>query len=376
MNNAEQNNIAGGPDSSLKNANLGILHAITPLVQQINCLEMQQIGKICVEQIPKLVNARLASLYILDEMTDMLHLENHNHPFLINNIVSLNQTNMSPMIKAVKSTELISIENIEDHKSPIIAQWNRKFAKNYQSNTCIIAPLICNNRVVGVLNLADKIGDEKFSSEDVAVVELFRQLVGASIGNIKLFEKTQLQAKTDGLTGLINYRTFFEILEREIRRCQRYGGQLTVIMADIDNLKPINDKFGHRAGDMTIKRVSRKIVSCIRKIDTAARYGGDEFAVILPNTAIPEAVIAAERMINEVSKSPIIWERQKIQITISIGVGQYESQMCPEEIAHRSDEALYAAKQAGKNTVKVFQTLKINTKQPHTADKASTTQMP
>jgi len=376
MNNAEQNNIAGGPDSSLKNANLGILHAITPLVQQINCLEMQQIGKICVEQIPKLVNARLASLYILDEMTDMLHLENHNHPFLINNIVSLNQTNMSPMIKAVKSTELISIENIEDHKSPIIAQWNRKFAKNYQSNTCIIAPLICNNRVVGVLNLADKIGDEKFSSEDVAVVELFRQLVGASIGNIKLFEKTQLQAKTDGLTGLINYRTFFEILERELRRCQRYGGQLTVIMADIDNLKPINDKFGHRAGDMTIKRVSRKIVSCIRKIDTAARYGGDEFAVILPNTAIPEAVIAAERMINEVSKSPIIWERQKIQITISIGVGQYESQMCPEEIAHRSDEALYAAKQAGKNTVKVFQTLKINTKQPHTADKASTTQMP
>ena len=376
MDNAEQNNIAGGPDSSLKNANLGILHAITPLVQQINCLEMQQIGKICVEQIPKLVNARLASLYILDEMTDMLHLENHNHPFLINNIVSLNQTNMSPMIKAVKSTELISIENIEDHKSPIIAQWNRKFAKNYQSNTCIIAPLICNNRVVGVLNLADKIGDEKFSSEDVAVVELFRQLVGASIGNIKLFEKTQLQAKTDGLTGLINYRTFFEILEREIRRCQRYGGQLTVIMADIDNLKPINDKFGHRAGDMTIKRVSRKIVSCIRKIDTAARYGGDEFAVILPNTAIPEAVIAAERMINEVSKSPIIWERQKIQITISIGVGQYEGQMCPEEIAHRSDEALYAAKQAGKNTVKVFQTLKINTKQPHTADKASTTQMP
>lgn len=359
MGNTKKNsNDSLSPDSSPNNANSNIMQSITPIVQLINCLDLQQIGKICVEEIPKLVNARFASLYILDEMTDMLHLENHNHPFLINNIVSLNQVNLSPMIKAVKSKELIIIKNIEDHKSPIISKGSRKFAKNYQSNTCIIAPLICHNRVVGVLNLADKIGADNFSSEDVVLIELFRQLVGASIGNIKLFEKTQQQAKTDGLTGLINHRTFFETLERELRRCQRYGGQFSIIMADIDNLKPINDKFGHRAGDMAIKRVSRKIVACIRKIDTAARYGGDEFAVILPSTSLSEAVVVAERMVNEVFTSPIIWERQKIQISISIGVGQHDGQMCPEEIARHSDEALYAAKQAGKNTVKFFDVIK------------------
>ncbi|OHB61097.1 MAG: hypothetical protein A2167_08915 [Planctomycetes bacterium RBG_13_46_10] len=343
-------------------ANWIILHTITPLVQQINCLDLQQIGKICVEQIPKLINARYASLYILDEISEMLHLENHNHPFLINNIVSLNQANLSPMIKAIRSNELIIIENIDSHKTPVISKKSRKFLQNYQSNNCIIAPLICHKRVVGVLNIADKVNADKFSDEDIAIVELLRQLMGASIGNIKLFEKMQHQAKTDGLTGLANHRTFYEVLERELRRCQRYGGQIAIIMGDIDNLKPINDNYGHRAGDMAIKRVSRKIVSCIRKIDTAARYGGDEFAVILPNTTIAEATGVAQRMVEEVSKSPIVWERQQIEISVSIGVGQYDGDMCPEEVTHYSDEALYAAKQAGKNTVKVFEKPKAGIK--------------
>ncbi|MBN1787819.1 MAG: sensor domain-containing diguanylate cyclase [Sedimentisphaerales bacterium] len=345
-----------------KASDWNVLQVIAPLVQQINCLDLQQIGEICVEQVPKLVNARFASLYILDEISEMLHLQNNNHPFLINNIVSLNQANLSPMIKAIRTNNLVIIENIDHHKTQVFSKTNRKFPKNYQSDNCIIAPLICHNRVVGVLNISDKIDADKFSDEDIAIIELLRQLMGASIGNIKLFEKTQYQAKTDGLTGLANHRTFYENLERELRRCQRYGGQLSIIMADIDNLKPINDNYGHRAGDMAIKRVSRKLASCIRKIDTAARYGGDEFAIILPNTSLKEATVVAERMVEEVSRSPIIWERQKIEVSVSIGVGQYDGEMCPEEITHYSDEALYAAKQAGKNTVKVCNPTKVDIK--------------
>ena len=326
---------------------LGIL---TPLVQQLNCLNLHQIGNICVDQIPKFINAHYASLYMLDEESDMLHLENHNHLYLINNIVSLNQANLSPMIKAVRNKELIVTENIELLKSPE----KHYRLSNYGSGTCIIAPLIYHNKVVGVLNLADKYGSAKFTNEDIAVIELFRHLVGASIGNIKLFKKTQIQAKTDGLTGLINHKTFYELLEKELRRCPRYGGQIAVIMVDIDNLKSVNDTYGHRAGDAAIKKVSKKISACIRQIDIAARYGGDEFAIIFPNTSISEAITAAERMVKEVSQNPITWEGHKIRLSVSVGVGQY-GDMCPDDATRHSDEALYAAKQAGKNTVRVFE---------------------
>jgi diguanylate cyclase (GGDEF)-like protein len=126
-------------------------------------------------------------------------------------------------------------------------------------------------------------------------------------------------------------------------------------MIDVDNLKTINDTHGHRTGDKVIKQISRIIKGCIRQIDTAARYGGDEFAVILPNTKLSEAVVAAERMVEKVSNSPISWKKQLIKLSISIGLGQYDADSSPEDITSRSDKALYTAKQAGKNTVRVFE---------------------
>jgi diguanylate cyclase (GGDEF)-like protein len=209
--------------------------------------------------------------------------------------------------------------------------------------------------VVGVLNLADKMNSDRFNSGDVALIELFSQLVGASIGNIKLFEKIQRQATTDGLTGLVNHKTFYEILEKELWRSRRYGGQISLIMVDIDNLKNINDAYGHRAGDKAIWEISRRIKECIRQIDTAARYGGDEFAVILLNTSLEDAIIVAQRMVDAVSNSQTTWQKEQIPLSISVGLGQYDAETTPEDITNRSDQALYMAKQAGKNTVRIFE---------------------
>jgi len=334
---------------------ISLVEQVTPLARQINCLDIERIADVCIKHIPNLVGARLASLYILDETNNILHLRKHNHPFLINKIVSLNQNPPSPMVMAVRSKELILVGDIDTHKKPIIRKSQRAFAGNYKTNNCAIAPLICQDRVVGVLNLADKMESDSFDSEDIALIELLSQLVGASIGNIKLFEKIQHQATTDGLTGLANHKTFYEILEKELWRSRRYGGQISLIMVDIDNLKKINDTYGHRAGDKVIREISRRIKECIRQIDTAARYGGDEFAVILPNTPLTDAVVAAERMVDAVAHSPAIWKKEQIAVSISVGLGQYDPDTNPEDITSGSDRALYTAKQAGKNTVRIFE---------------------
>ena len=126
-------------------------------------------------------------------------------------------------------------------------------------------------------------------------------------------------------------------------------------MADVDNLKPINDNYGHRAGDMAIKQIARRISACIRQIDIAARYGGDEFAIILPNTSLEDAVVVAGRMVEMVKSTPMVWEGQQVGLSISVGVGQYSPDSSISDITKAADQALYAAKQAGKGRVKVFE---------------------
>jgi diguanylate cyclase (GGDEF)-like protein len=298
---------------------------------------------------------RYASLYVLDENNRILHLQQSNHSFPVDKIVSLNKKPEPPMVLAVRSKKLILADDIKKHKYPKIRQAERPFAGNYDTNSCIIAPLICKDRVVGVLNFADKQKESELGCNDVALVELFSQLVGESIGNIRLFERIQKQATTDGLTSLANYRTFYRTLEKEMWRSRRYNERVSIIMVDIDNLKRINDKYGHRAGDEVIRQVSRQIQGCVRHMDTPARYGGDEFAIILPNTSISEAKLVASRMVENVAKTKLKLKNEDIPLSISVGLGEYGPESSPTDMTHYSDQALYLAKKAGKNTFRIFE---------------------
>jgi diguanylate cyclase (GGDEF)-like protein len=335
-----------------------VLEQIAPLAKQVNCLEIERIAQVCVDKFSTLVGMKYASLYLLEESNEILRLQKNNHPFPVDKIVSLNKKPTPPMVLAIKSRKMIIVGDIERHKNPNITKAQRQFSGNYQTNNCIIVPMICKNKVVGVLNLADKIENGKFTCNAVALLELFSQLVGESIGNIRLFEKMQRQATTDGLTDLANHRTFYETLEKELWRCRRYNERISIIMIDIDNLKTINDKYGHRIGDKVIRKISRIIQASVRQMDTAARYGGDEFAVILPNTSLAESKTAAQRIVSGVNNVKMEIKGSNIKLSVSVGLGEYGPESSPMDMTHYSDLALYSAKKAGKNTVRIFEKAK------------------
>ena len=206
-----------------------------------------------------------------------------------------------------------------------------------------------------MLNLADKINAPYFDeATDRAPVELLSEIIGSAMSNIELYSEMCQQARTDSMTGLVNYRTFYDELDKEIQRCRRYGGNLSLIMVDVDELKEVNDTYGHRCGDLALMHVANQIVYCTRDIDIAARYGGDEFTIILPNTSLTEAKVVAQRLAQAVADNPVDAQEQQIFVSVSIGVKQFERDKSIEEFVNECDDALFKAKSAGKNRIHAY----------------------
>jgi diguanylate cyclase (GGDEF)-like protein len=169
---------------------------------------------------------------------------------------------------------------------------------------------------------------------------------------VRMMEKLQKLAITDGLTKLHNSRSFYSQLEVEVDRFNRYKHPLSLLLLDIDHFKHYNDNFGHLEGDKVLVKISQMIRSCLRKLDTAYRYGGEEFTVILPETSCEEAVLVAERIRKTVKNLNFEPENgKKLSITISIGVTQYEAEEQLSTFIQRADRAMYLSKQHGRNRV-------------------------
>ena len=159
-------------------------------------------------------------------------------------------------------------------------------------------------------------------------------------------------AMTDELTGLYNRRGFMSSLDKAVSRARRNRENLSVLMLDIDYFKNINDQFGHPMGDLALKHFSRVVSTSIRNEDVIGRLGGEEFGVLLPNTALPEAANLAEKLRITLANSPIEYEGQKISCTVSIGVADNSDEgTIPSVLVKKADRALYRAKSEGRNRV-------------------------
>ena len=195
---------------------------------------------------------------------------------------------------------------------------------------------------------------EELTQREIEYLEQLTQQASATINRANSYAETLKYATLDALTGLNNRRQFEVRLNQEISSAKRQKTPLCAMMIDIDFFKKINDTYGHANGDAALKKLAEIIKIQLRESDIASRYGGEEFAIILPNTKLDEAYLVAERLRQAVEKEEILINSKiadKINISISVGLSQYEQDSERDKMFSDADKALYKAKENGRNRV-------------------------
>lgn len=170
-------------------------------------------------------------------------------------------------------------------------------------------------------------------------------------GAQQAIEEQRRKAMHDSLTGLPNRESYQQRLEHEVQRMNRYQGKLSLIIGDVDLFKRINDSYGHLAGDKVLKITARLLQKNLRDTDFIARFGGEEFVILMPETTAQEAKKIADKLRKKVEQSPFNFKKEPVQITISFGISEFNSNEPSDEVFSRADKALYKAKDSGRNQV-------------------------
>jgi len=194
--------------------------------------------------------------------------------------------------------------------------------------------------------------DEGFGKDTRTLAEWLASQAAVALDNARLHDIVQRQAITDDLTGLVNRRRFIEALDAEIERARRFGAALTIVLADLDNFKQVNDEFGHHGGDVVLRAFADLIRSHVRDVDVSGRIGGEEFAILLPDTDAAGAARVAERMRTSLNEIAIpLSEGDVIHVASSFGVAELAPGQSGDDLLRAADAALYRAKDEGKNRV-------------------------
>jgi len=209
----------------------------------------------------------------------------------------------------------------------------------------VAVPLLRDDEQLGFLTIFTRSGGRSFSEDDVQELEQLALRAGPAIENARRFREARQLADLDALTGLHNRRYFHETLAREVSRAQRYNRSLALIVFDLDDFKAINDRIGHLAGDAVLADAAERVRDSVRSADIACRVGGDEFAVILPESTLADADQLYRRIHQSVSSRPI---SQEGRLFLSAGVTDLRPEDDAVAFFQRSDDALYRAKEAGK----------------------------
>jgi diguanylate cyclase (GGDEF)-like protein len=253
----------------------------------------------------------------------------------------------------------LSAEEIEEHSLGQSPRWRRirsmliTFDREPERppgetrpiSVGLAVPIHTELETVGLLSVFSRGEPTIFSESQLRELEDLAAQAAPVIDNARRFREARQLADLDGLTGLHNRRYFYETLAREVARAQRYNRRLGLLVFDLDDFKAINDRIGHLPGDAVLTDVAERIRGVVRTADIACRVGGDEFAVILPESGVEEADQLYRRLQAELAARPVV---QAGRLLISAGVAEVRAQDDTVSFFQRADEALYRAKGAGK----------------------------
>ncbi len=220
------------------------------------------------------------------------------------------------------------------------------------ARSAVLLPLISHGVIRGVLT-AESVATDHLQEKDVRMLSIVARSAALALENAELHKRTEELTVIDELTETYNYRYFVEKLEEEKRRAIRYDLPLSLVMVDIDWFKKLNDTYGHEVGNVVLRSLSTIIKQCIRDVDIFTRYGGEEFAIILPQTPQVEASRIGERIRAQIEATRIdAGKAGQVKVTVSVGVSAYpENGKSHEELVSVTDQALYRAKGEGRNIV-------------------------
>ena len=222
----------------------------------------------------------------------------------------------------------------------------------YRTNSFIALPITAGHEVLGVVCVADRLDDQPFTREDLSMLRALTAPAALALSRERARQDADEFARAavmDPVSGLFNRRYFHERLEEELDRARRHSTTVALLMIDIDNFKGINDRYGHLVGDLVIRGVGDILKKSVRKFDLCTRFGGEEFAIVMPGSGPESSLPVAERIRQRIEAfKPDEKELADLRVTVSIGMALSRGGAARELISH-ADQALYEAKQAGKN---------------------------
>ena len=228
-----------------------------------------------------------------------------------------------------------------------------------RSTMVISAPLMAKSSLLGVIIAIQDQDREQFTEDDIHLLTMMANQAAIAFENYLLYRKLEMESITDGLTGVFNYRFLIRSLRVEIKRAKRFNSTFSFLMLDVDNLKEYNDRNGHLSGSRALTNIASVIKENSREIDIVAKYGGDEFGILLPGTSGEGAVLYGQRVLKGVKDYKFDGVTPGL-LTCSIGISVYpDDAINIEKIIDRADTALYKAKSDGKNSIRTYSSLEF-----------------